>query len=55
MRTIEQIQYKLYEMQAKNREMEKLHRDILLLQSEIDTLLIDVKYDFQVEQFLAVR
>lgn len=55
MRTIEQIQEKLYAMQEKNRIIEKYHHDVILLQSEIDTLLIDIKYDFQVEQFLAAR
>lgn len=55
MKTIEQIQQKLYEMQEKNKTMERLQRDVLRLQSEIDTLIIDVKYDFQVEQFLATR
>ncbi len=55
MKTIEQIQEKLYEMQDKNKIMEKLQRDILRLQSEIDTLIIDIKYDFQVEKFMAAR
>jgi len=55
MKTIEQIQEKLYLMQEENRRIETCHRKILILQSEIDTLLIDVKYDFQIEKFLAAR
>lgn len=55
MSTIEQIQQKIYELQEKNRMIEKYHRDVMSIQSEIDTLLIDIKYDFQIEQFLAAR
>lgn len=55
MRTIEQIQQKLYEMQEKNKKMESLQRDVLRIQSEIDTLLIDAKYNYQIEQFLTAR
>lgn len=55
MKTIEQIQQKLFEMQEQNKKIEESHRKILRLQSEIDTLLIDIKYDFQIEKFLVTR
>lgn len=55
MRTIEQIQEKIYELQEKNKQIERYHRDAMLIQSEIDTLLIDLKYDHMSEMFLATR
>jgi hypothetical protein len=55
MKTIEQIQEKIYIMQQKNYLIEKTHREVLTLQSEIDTLVIDMKYDHQVENFMMMR
>jgi 2-C-methyl-D-erythritol 4-phosphate cytidylyltransferase len=55
MDTIQQIQQKIYELQEKNRIIEKYHREVMLIQSDIDTLLIDLKYDFKIEQFIFKR
>jgi hypothetical protein len=55
MKTIEQIQEKLYLMQEENRRIEESHRKILRLQSDIDTLVIDIKYDFLTQQFLTTN
>lgn len=55
MKTIEQIQQKLYEMQEQNNRIEESHRKIMRIQSEIDTLLIDLKYPHHLDKFLATR
>jgi|GEM_PF-6543010 hypothetical protein len=55
MKTIEQIQEKLYLMQEENKRIEESHRKILRLQSDIDTLVIDIKYDFLTQQFLTTN
>jgi hypothetical protein len=53
MDTIRQIQEKLFEMQQKNSAIQKYQDDVISLQSDIDTLLIDLKYDYQFEQFMS--
>ena len=55
MDTIQQIREKLYEMQAKSNMIRRYQIEILNLQSDIETLSKDLKYDQQVEQFMQKR
>jgi hypothetical protein len=55
MKTIEQIQEKLDKLQEELRWAEKFIENARNVQSDLDTLMIDLKYDYQVEEFMARR
>jgi hypothetical protein len=55
MNTIEQIQEKMIKLQEELRYAEKFMDNARSALSDLDTLMIDLKYDYQVEQFMSRR
>jgi hypothetical protein len=55
MKTIEQIQEKLNQLQEELRWAQRFIENAKNVRSDLDTLMIDLKYDYQVEEFMARR